>query len=512
MSLDDTTIRGVESARESAILPGPALTILFHPDVRRVGQIVRLSRLGELSRVAPKFSAHGEKGGLPLTDRGLSRKPLSLQTLSDGGYRISPPSGGGPVRVDGEPLLTAEDVNRDELERGVVIQLSNRVVLLWHMAGPPREFVDDLGIVGHSHRIVELRDDLLRVADLSHSVLIVGESGSGKELVARAIHRASARRDGPCICVNMATIPPATAASQLFGHTRGAFTGAGAAHTGFFTRSSGGTMFLDEIGDTPLDVQAMLLRAIETGEIFPLGAETPQSVDVRFVAATDADLSQAVSDGVFREQLLHRLSSYVLVVPPLRERREDIGRLFFHFLRRELDFIGELDRLKPPKAVESTWIPASLVAQLARFDWPGNVRQLRNVARQLAVANRGESRFRTPPALSRLLDSPAVPEPTPRGERSESGSISEDELIAALRECRWQPSRTAAYLGISRSALYNLMNRSKRIRKARDYNLEQIAACAEECMGDLDAMAEKLELSKRGLQLRMAELGLGGRG
>src|SRR4029077_13886298 len=166
-------------------------------------------------------------------------------------------------------------------------------------------------------------------------VLISGESGTGKELVARAIAAAGVRAGRPFVAVNMAALPPSTAPSELFGHRAGAFTGAARQRSGFFAQADGGTLFLDEIATAGLDVQAMLLRALETGETQPLGGESSERVDVRVVAATDEDLHRAMREGRFREALYHRLSACEITLTPLRERRDDLGRLLLHFVRNE---------------------------------------------------------------------------------------------------------------------------------------------------------------------------------
>src|SRR5262249_8032126 len=176
--------------------------------------------------------------------------------------------------------------------------------------------------------------------------------------------------------INRAALPSSTAASELFGHSRGAFTGATHDHDGMFVRAHGGTLFLDEVGETPYDIQPALLRVLETGEVTPLGSSKSQMVDVRLGAATDADLELQISESGLREALFHRLAGYQLLVPPLRERRDDIGRLLLQFLRDELDSTGDLKRLLDQ--TDAPWLPASLVARLVRYSWPGNVRQLRN--------------------------------------------------------------------------------------------------------------------------------------
>jgi two-component system nitrogen regulation response regulator GlnG len=316
-------------------------------------------------------------------------------------------------------------------------------------------------------------------------------------------------------------VPPALAAAELFGAARGAYTGADRAREGYFSRAHGGTLFLDEIGETPPEVQPLLLRALETGEIQPVGAGDPRHLDVRLIAATDADLEAAASEGRFRSPLLHRLAGYQIRLPPLRERREDVGRLFAAFLRHELEALGEAHRLAlAAQEQDHPWIPAPLVALLAAYGWPGNVRQLRNVVRQIVIAGRdggepamwlqADAAFRD--AALRPVDPhstlPALPaEPAGRRYRR-AEDLGEDELREALRAHRWRLQPTATALGVSRGALYDRIERSLKIRKAVDLSREEIQGCSETCGGDLDAMAERLEVSRRGLQRRMTQLGM----
>jgi two-component system nitrogen regulation response regulator GlnG len=206
------------------------------------------------------------------------------------------------------------------------------------------------------------------------TVMISGESGTGKELVARAMHDYGKRRRGPFVAVNMAAIPRELIESELFGHEKGAFTGANARKIGRFEEAEGGTLFLDEIGDMPLEAQTRLLRVLQSGEFMPVGGRTPIRADLRIVAATHRDLRQLVAQGLFREDLFYRLNVVPIRLPPLRERVEDIPALVQHFLVR-----ARLEGL-PPKAIE----PAAML-RLQAHGWPGNVRELENLVRRLAV-------------------------------------------------------------------------------------------------------------------------------
>jgi two-component system nitrogen regulation response regulator GlnG len=314
----------------------------------------------------------------------------------------------------------------------------------------------------------------------------------------------------------MGAVPPSLAAAELFGAARGAYTGAAGKREGYFDRARGGTLFLDEIGEMPPEVQALLLRALESGEIQTLGAEAPHRVDVRVVAATDADLETAVAAGSFRAPLLHRLRGYEIRLPALRERRDDVGRLFFHFVEQELATIGE--RLPDPGPEDRPWLPAAVMARLAAADWPGNVRQLKNAARQLVIASRGQPRADLATA-ERLVaeaargsagppaEAPAgTLEPDPAYRRPEV--VSEAELLAVLSAHRWRLQPAAAELGVSRASLYSLIERFPGVRKPADLGRDEIERCRERCGGDIEAMVDELQVSRKGLRRRMTELGI----
>jgi len=230
-------------------------------------------------------------------------------------------------------------------------------------------------LVGNSPALVETFKTVGKVAGRNVPVLVTGESGTGKELVARAIHTASPRAGEPFVAVNAAAIPHDLLESELFGHERGAFTGATEARTGRFREADGGTLFLDEIGDMSLDLQAKLLRALQSGEVTPVGSRKPVHVDVRIVAATNRDLAVAVRDGRFREDLLYRLRVVPIALPPLRARRDDIPALAEHFVAR----------YAPDLAGGHRGLSEGAIERLVAYDWPGNVRELENAIRRALV-------------------------------------------------------------------------------------------------------------------------------
>jgi two-component system nitrogen regulation response regulator GlnG len=538
---DESTI-GVRKRNisEPAARLVPALTIVSHPIAHRVGERLVLDALLSnrevaVSRNEPDFTRPDSVLGKPLADPFLSRKPVVFSQGPAGGVRLTP-GDGIKVTLGGEPLRETWEFSPEELAVGVALELAERIVVLLHWADPKSSAaVDALGMVGTSVGIQQVRHHIEQVADLNVPVLVRGETGSGKELIARAIHQCSQRRDKVFVSVNMGAIPKELAPAELFGATKGAFTGAVKDREGFFRTAHDGSLFLDEVGEAPPEVQVMLLRVLETGEIFPVGERTPVKVDVRLIAATDAHLEQQIQDGRFKAPLLHRLAGYEIRVPPLRERREDIGLLFHHFAREELESIGEAWRLKPEDSSNEPWLPAQLASRLVRYEWPGNIRQLRNLTRQLIIGSRGHSRLRLDPRLEKELEASMLPRPgrpvsapavgrdvevkttseaRPAADarlaaRRKPANISEQQLLEALRESAWDLKAAADRLGIARPTIYDLIDKSPNIRTAGDLSVEEITRCFRECAGDLDAMAQRLEVSKRALGRRIKELGLG---
>jgi two-component system, NtrC family, nitrogen regulation response regulator GlnG len=237
-----------------------------------------------------------------------------------------------------------------------------------------------LPLIGRSPAMQEIYRVIARLTQTDLTVMIMGESGTGKELVARALHDYGKRRHGRFIAVNMAAIPKELVESELFGHERGAFTGATNRGVGRFEQAEGGTLFLDEIGDMPLEAQTRLLRVLQQGEYTTVGGRTPIRTDVRIIAATNRDLRQLIGQGLFREDLYYRLNVVPLRLPPLRERVEDIPDLVRHFLRK-----AEQEGL-PAKTLDTDGLEI-----LRRHRWPGNVRELENLVRRLAVLNAGDT-------------------------------------------------------------------------------------------------------------------------
>ncbi len=275
-------------------------------------------------------------------------------------------------------------------------------------------------IIGEAPAMQEVFRAIGRLAQSNITVLINGESGTGKELVARALHRHSPRAGSPFIALNMAAIPKDLMESELFGHEKGAFTGANSQRAGRFEQADGGTLFLDEIGDMPADTQTRLLRVLADGEFYRVGGHTPVQANVRIIAATHQNLEELVRQGGFREDLFHRLNVIRIHIPKLAERREDIPRLMQYFFRRAADELGGEAKVLLPETE----------AYLCALDWPGNVRQLENTCRWITVmaAGREVHMGDLPPELGK-------PEPAVGGDRQSSWQeLLREWARGALRE------------------------------------------------------------------------------
>ena len=305
-------------------------------------------------------------------------------------------------------------------------------------------------VVGRSPAWLGLLEEARRVARRDVTVLVRGETGTGKELIASMLHAASPRRSGPCVRFSCAAIPSELAESELFGHERGAFTGASERRRGYFRQAHGGTLVLDEIGELPLTMQAKLLRALQEGEVQPVGADRVEKVDVRVVAATHRDLAAEVRAGRFRADLYFRLAVVELWVPPLRERPEDIPVLLEAFVRRHAARFGMEAELSP-----------ELVRALVARPWPGNVRELENAVIRLLTSSDGPSLG--PELVTRLGPAASLEKP---GEASGGGTLREAMeaheamlLRRALETTGGNQSEAARRLGISRMTLIEKMKR-----------------------------------------------------
>lgn len=498
----------------------PVLTICSHPDATRVGERLFLTEVNvgasiSVARLMAEFKPPRSALGQSLADPYVSRKPLVFSRTGAGNLRVEIPA---DARASvGTHVSGAVEITPEALAAGVPVVLGNRVVLLLHEARSPADEPgieeSNHGMIGRSDAIAEVRRAITNVGNLTVPVLIRGESGTGKELVAQAIHDLSGR-SGPFVSVNLGAVPGELAAAELFGARKGAYTGSDRDRQGFFGAARGGTIFLDEIGEAPTEVQVMLLRVLETGQAYPVGGNVPYDVDARVIAATDADLEELIEQRKFRLALYHRLNGYEIQVLPLRKRREDIGLLLYHFMIEEMAATGESHKLCPEDPMSEAWLPGSIAARLIQFDWPGNVRQLRNVARQLVIGSRG--RGAVDPDISILREIPTLgdvpsirsstPQPSSRKKRR-AADIEAPELEAALAAAQWDYQAAADKLGIARASLYDLMSRFQ-LRRAGDLSPDEIRDCHAKMEGDLNAMVSELKVSGQALKRRARELGL----
>lgn len=313
----------------------------------------------------------------------------------------------------------------------------------------------DEELVGRTPAMLQVFKTIGRLAAMEETVLVLGESGTGKELIANAIHASSRRSGRPLVKVNSAALSPTLLESELFGHERGAFTGAVARRIGRFEQAHGGTLFLDEIGDLDIDLQAKLLRVLQIGCFERVGGNETVRTDVRVISATNRNLAELVAEGKFREDLYYRLNVVTIELPPLRERREDIPPLAEHLVGRLARKYGWPQLALSPEAVD--WLSAQ--------PWPGNVRELQNVLARAAALARGR--------LILVDDLKPPPQPAVGAASAPAGSLPLKEILAeterrviaeALAQCGWNRTRAAQILGISRRQLFD---------KIRQYDLQR---------------------------------------
>ncbi|RMG57033.1 MAG: FHA domain-containing protein [Deltaproteobacteria bacterium] len=371
------------------------------------------------------------------TDTDVSIGPYLLH------FRFFPVTGEGPGEKPTEVMaIRAEGklAGKRETERGKI-------------SSPPEEdVIPDLGIVGKSSAILKVISMMKKMAKTDFPILITGETGTGKELIARGIHLLSQRRDNPYVVLNCGAISPELVESELFGHEKGAFTGAHTQRRGAFEIAQGGTLFLDEIGEMPIDLQPKLLRALEQKEIRRVGGNRTITVNVRIIAATNRNLQSEIRAKRFRQDLFYRLNSLPLIVPPLRERREDIPLLAEHFLAGFNREYSESKRLTR-KALEV----------LTTYSWPGNVRELKNIIQRAAVLSEGDEV--DGPLISSLLsgDGFLPPEETLTMGRDEPirkvDAYEREIILRELEKTGWNKTQAARNLGIAKSTLFDKLKK-----------------------------------------------------
>lgn len=501
------------------------LTIVFHPDLQRIGQQSQPNTSSiDVCRLSPLFgNGLNDSNPEPLADPFLSRTPISIRKRGDT-WQLS--NADSPIQLASAQQQNIEQLTltKKMLETGVPFILAGRIVLMCHLSQAlDRAVPDNMGLVGISENLSHVRTLISKVAQFKAPVLIRGESGTGKELVAQAIHTCSERRAKELVCVNMAAISKELVNAELFGSVKGAFTGA-ISRDGYFKKADGSSLFLDEIGEAPNEVQIALLRALETGVIQAVGSNNASNLDVRFIAATDADLETLIGQESFRMPLLQRLSGLVIEIAPLRERREDIACILLAFLIDALNDTHQIDKLYNAKQNDyGYW--AWFFAQCCELSWPGNVRQLKNMVTQLSIALLGNNQVKTFDWQDFILSiqkqheraerSQTSNQETPRNnpepstnEKRKPSNINDEDIRKALEKNRWQIKLAADELCISRAALYQKIDASPLIRRASNIPSAELQSSFVDCSGDIDKMVNKLHVSKHALKRRLYEIGL----
>ena len=383
-----------------------------------------------------------EDHGEVVSEKGVDQAPRNRLF-----YRSS-----APVRDRGESVIGRLIVYRDLSTEMEIEQMKAEVLRLRTELEKTFSFS---GLVGGSPPMQKVYALIKQAAESEIAVLIRGESGTGKELVARSFHYSSRRKERPFVAVNCAAVPEGLIESELFGHERGAFTGATDRRIGAFESASGGTIFLDEIGDTSAALQARLLRVLQEKEVQRLGSTVPRPIDVRVIAATNQKLEDAMRTGAFREDLFHRLSAFPIVIPPLRERREDIPLLANHFLER---FAARQDK-------SISGLSTAAMRTLIQYDWPGNVRELENAIERAVLLETNDvlQAGNLPPQLwtpGNPTGEPAAPTPS-----MTLAELERQAIIRALEIKGGNVAEAARALGINKATLYRRLKKYERSAK-----------------------------------------------
>lgn len=477
-----------------------ALTIVWHPDLERIGEQFVTGVQGEalsLSRFAPLFRRAGGDA-LPLGHAGISRDPLRIVRDALDGVSIHVPATKMSVELNGSEARDRVDFERAQIGAGQILTLGRAVVLCLHWMTSLPKINSIPSVAGVGSAAIAMRDQIRMVALADMPVLLLGETGTGKEVAARAIHAHGQRAEAKLVTVNMAALNESLAAADLFGAAKGAYTGAQSERKGLFAEADGATLFLDEIGNAPATVQPMLLRVLEGGDYRPLGAAQDRRSTARLIAATDQELDELD----FNQALLRRLEGFVIQLPPLRHRREDIGVLIVHVLG---------------KAASAT-LPCALVVQLACHDWPGNIRQFARALQravlmlEAGVALQFEQLVRLPRQASETVSAsvPALaPAPgAPPRKRRKPSLLSEQDIFDAMSEHGWTIQNAAQALDISRPSLYKLLDRHADIRRADQIAIDDIKRALASSRGDVMRCAALLKTPAEPLRRLLYKLGL----
>jgi two-component system response regulator AtoC len=415
----------------------------------------------------------GESNAVRIDDPLASRAHACLHVQAGDGMSFEDLGSVNGTRIKDQPI---ERGQRVAIRIGDTIQIGASVLIVQRRTAPVEELrpetLRDAGLATEAgppprgeamQKVYELAE---RAAAGTINVLIAGETGVGKELLAETVHRASPRREGPYVCLNCAALSESLLESELFGHERGAFTGAVAAKPGLLETAAGGTLFLDEVGELPLATQAKLLRVIETREVTRLGSVRPRRIDVRFIAATNRELEAEVGRGAFRQDLYFRLNGITLTIPPLRTRVDEIPHLAETFARQICRDLGRAPPvLLPP-----------IVKLLESYAWPGNIRELKNVVERAVLLSIGPVIGREHLPVDKLSPTVAIPTPAPGVESTQKmpAPPERDRIVAALNACAGNQSRAAEMLGMPRRTFVNKLDAYKipRPKKKTDDDTE----------------------------------------
>jgi formate hydrogenlyase transcriptional activator len=398
-----------------------------------------IAELTRWPRLLERVQSYGVQSccWLPLTTARLRLGTLVLASKQPSNYDAA--DVGFLRQVANQVAVAVENALAFQEIQGLKDRLAKENAYLEEEARTEHNFGE---VVGASPGLRRVLKQVETVAPTTSTVLVRGETGTGKELIARALHELSPRQERTFVKLNCAAIPTGLLESELFGHERGAFTGAIGQKVGRFELAHQGTLFLDEVGDIPPELQPKLLRVLQEQEFERLGGTKTIKVDVRLVAATHRDLARMVADGRFREDLYYRLNVFPLVLPPLRERRDDIPRLVRHFTQRFARRMG--------KRIET--IPTAIMDALVRYPWPGNVRELQNVIERAVILTPGPS-LHVPISD---LQTTAQPVPSPTATAVTLADAERDHILSVLRETEWVlggPNGAAARLGMKRTTL-----------------------------------------------------------
>jgi transcriptional regulator with GAF, ATPase, and Fis domain len=450
--------------------PDPYLPVAPEPNVLEDGEtrahpmtrVVRYTRMIVAVVEGPHDGVRVEAAGAVVRIGGAPDNTIVLSaddTVSRHHCEIIPVPGGVTVRDAGSKngcYLGSTRISNATFRDSFVLRVGSTVLsvsLLAEAVEREQSLSDRFGeLLGRSDRMRELFADLARISASNVSVLIEGETGTGKELVAESIHGASARSTSPYVVFDCSAVAPSLAESELFGHERGAFTGAANSRTGVFEQADGGTIFLDELGELPKELQPKLLRVLEKGEVRRVGSNRTISVDVRVVAATNRNLAAEVERGNFREDVFFRVATTHVYVPPLRDRMDDLPLLVEHFLRRASTSYSTND------------IPEHVWSMLRSYSWPGNVRELQNAVHRLLVtpdrtlgtANRRS----TPPLTAQILSAePKAVAPLRVARREAADDFERGYLRELLSRSDGNVTRGAAIAEVSRQMIQKLMRK-----------------------------------------------------